>query len=248
MKKNEAIIGVVPNYDEESDASKIKVDYLRAVYLGGGIPLITASIAEEGYYDNLTEICSGFIISGSSSDVNPLRYGQEPIAKCGKINLKREECDWLLLKYIFKKKVPLLGICHGLQEINVYCGGSLYQDIQSQVLGAVQHRQLNKPDQPSHKVKIEKKSILYEIIGQEEILVNSRHHQAIDKLGKDLLSVATSEDNLIEAIALNSSNHFVLAVQWHPESMIQHNEHSIKIFKYFIRKCKQYKKDKLQIL
>lgn len=238
------LIGLVPNYDIDNCVSAVKVEYLEAVVMAGGYPLITATISNRNYYDFITEICDGIILTGSGSDVDPRRYNQEIKPECGQINSKREECDWMLLDYVFRKKVPLLGICHGLQEMNVYLGGTLYQDIRSEMDGVMEHKQKSSYGILVHDVLIKEGSIFNEIFGAHRIRVNSRHHQGIEKLGRGLLEAGRSEDGLIEAVVFDEANHFALGVQWHPESMVKNDEYSRKLFRYFIQRCAEKKKNK----
>lgn len=241
---SKVLIGVVPNYNIDSCASVVNIEYLEAVVMAGGYPLIIASLEERDYYDFITEFCDGVILTGSGSDVDPRKYGQEIRPECGQINPKREECDWILLGYVFSKKVPILGICHGLQEMNVYLEGTLYQDIGSEMEGAIEHKQSSSYDMPVHDVLIEDGSIFIEIFDTKRIRVNSRHHQGIKKLGRGLLEGGRSEDGLIEAVVFDRTDHFAIGVQWHPESMVKSDEYSRKIFRYFIQRCAERKRNK----
>lgn len=233
---NKPIIGIIPSYDYQNSQIVLKKDYADAVEAAGGIPIIPSMIASVEYLKEFCRLCNGIIISGSRSDVNPKKYNQEPIKEFGELNPLREEVDWIILDIVFQNKIPLWGICYGHQEINVYLGGSLYQDIESQVNNAVKHKQSPPYNYPSHKIKIKENTFLHKLAGELEIDVNSRHHQAIDKIAPLLTPIAWSTDNLIEAYIYNSDSHFVFGVQWHPESSWKEDEFSLALFKFFINK------------
>lgn len=237
---NKPIIGIVPSYDYENQQITLKKDYVDAVEAAGGIPIIVSMINSREYIKEFIDLCNGIIITGSRSDVNPKRYNQEPIEQFGELNPLREEVDWIVLDIAFEKKIPLWGICYGHQEINVYLGGSLYQDIPTQVSNALKHKQSSPYYFPSHKIRIKENTFLHKIAGKLEIDVNSRHHQAIDKISPSLTPIAWSDDGLIEAYTYNNENHFVFGVQWHPESSWKNDEFSLELFKFFINKIRMH--------
>jgi putative glutamine amidotransferase len=133
---------------------------------------------------------------------------------------------------------PILGVCRGLQLINVALGGTLYQDINKQVKRElpIRHFQQNNYEYPVHEVSIETNSRLYEIIGTETIRVNSMHHQAIARLAPQLIAAAASGDGLVEAVEIRNLA-FGLAVQWHPEFLWQQDENTLKILQAFVDAC-----------
>ena len=165
----------------------------------------------------VTKICDGLIVIGSAIDINPKNYDEQPIAKIHKMTEEIDTLDFTIIKAFNNVNKPILGICRGIQAINVYFGGSLYQDIPNHKL----------PKEERHSVKLEKDSLLYGCYNTEKIQINSLHHQAIKKVAKGFKIVAKSEDGIVEGI----ENKNIIAVQWHPEYMMD-----IKFFEYFINK------------
>ena len=177
---------------------------------------------------NITEvinICDGLLVTGSAIDINPKNYKEQSISE---IHEKTEEIDTLyftLIKAFNKANKPILGICRGIQAINVCFGGSLYQDIENHKL----------EKDKRHNVRFNKDSFLYECYGIEEMQINSLHHQAIKELAKGFKVVAKSDDGIIEGI----ENKNIIAVQWHPEYMMD-----MQFFKYFTDKMYENKENK----
>lgn len=164
----------------------------------------------------IVSICDGLIITGGA-DINPKFYNEQPIDKVNIDNDKNDILDFELIKAFNNAKKPILGICKGLQSINVYFGGTLYQDIKD--------HKLAKTD--GHNVKIIKDSSIYDCYKKENLLVNSFHHQAIKELAEGFKVTAISEDGIIEGIEKEN----IIAVQWHPERM-----NDIRFFKFIIEK------------
>ena len=158
--------------------------------------------------ETVVNICDGLIVTGRSIDVNPKYYGEEAIEETnlGNYNLE-DELDFSLIKSFHKLNKPILGICAGIQAINVCFGGSLYQDIQNHSF---------KEGLKMHSINIEKDSFLEKCYKTNNLKVNSFHHQAINKVAQDFKVIATSEDGIIESIEYNN----IIGVQWHPEQMM----------------------------
>ena len=154
--------------------------------------------------------------------------------------LKRDITENFLLDWAEKNNTPVLGICRGMQLINVALGGTLKQDIlgAKEVGMTLQHLQKTPYDTPVHEVSIKKDTLIHKILGKEKILVNSAHHQGIERLGKGLLSIATSVDELIEAIEIKGLD-FGIAVQWHPEQLLKTDPNARKLFVAFVNASKK---------
>lgn len=170
--------------------------------------------------EKIVNICDGLLVSGSHIDINPKYYGEEALKET---NLsehydKQEEVDFALIKAFHKQNKPILGICAGIQSINVCFGGSLYQDIPNHSI---------KGDVKFHKINLEKGSFLEKCYNKNHIEVNSFHHQAVKKPAENFRITATSEDGIIEAIEYKN----ILGVQWHPEQM-----NDIKFFKEYFKR------------
>lgn len=172
--------------------------------------------------DEVVNICDGLIVIGSAIDINPKNYNEQPIAKIHKMTEEIDTLDFTIIRAFNDVNKPILGICRGIQAINVCFGGSLYQDIPNHKL----------PKEERHNVKFEKNSFLYNCYNTDQMKINSLHHQAIKKVAKGFKVVAKSEDGIVEAI----ENKNIVAVQWHPEYMMD-----IKFFDYFINEI--YNKD-----
>ena len=141
------------------------------------------------------------------------------------------------MKHAFEMKKPIFGICRGIQLINVFFGGTLIQDINSQKNTNILHSQTAAIDVATHKIKIKKDSIIYNIFGKTAE-VNSFHHQAIDKLSKDFKITSTANDGIIESIEYKKKDRFILGVQWYPECMTEKEEKMQNIFSMFVDICK----------
>lgn len=221
---------VFPGYKR----SYVNNDYVQAVLLGGGVPLIIPVSTDEEVIEAQLRNVDGIILSGGE-DVNPLLFGEEPNEFIGETMNERDTFDLTLIKYAIKMKKPILGICRGCQILNVALGGDLYQDCSQAENYKVSHIQKCNTTQGSHTIDIEKESYLYSIFGEKEI-VNSYHHMSIKNMADEFKVVAKSKDGIIEAIESNNEL-FILGVQWHPEMMASTNEKMLEIFKLLISKC-----------
>ena len=178
--------------------------------------------------------CDGLLLPGGA-DVNPKLYGQEPSEKCGKPNELRDTAEMKMLENFFETKKPIFGICRGVQLMNVFFEGTLYQDIKEKQ--TCKHSDFLSKNKGNHYVKITAGTKLSHHITEKEILVNSLHHQAIHELGKDMLISAISEDGYVEAIE-HSSHPYCMGVQWHPEHMSKRNKLQQNLFDAFVKACK----------
>lgn len=164
----------------------------------------------------LLDHCQGLVLTGGE-DVDPARYGEPPLPGLGVTNPARDETELLTLDLALERDLPILGICRGCQLINVHFGGSLYQDLTLQAPSSVRHRQDEPWERRTHRVRIERDSRLASIVGAEDLVINSFHHQGIKELGAGLRVVARAVDGTVEAIERPSSPSWLLGVQWHPE-------------------------------
>jgi len=232
------IIGITCSYDWNKGYFRLNRAYVTAIERAGGVPIILPSISP----DNIREIVGivdGVLLSGGV-DIDPHLYGEKPIHKMGKIDPDRDLFEIELTKEVLRRELPLLAICRGIQVLNVAAGGTLYQDIESQVKGSIKHKWHTPsgldapPSYPTHIVKIKAGSMLHKIFGKQELRVNSFHHQAVKDVGKKFIATAWAEDEVIEAIEYTGSS-FILGVQWHPEWMM--NSEMMKIFEEFVKRA-----------
>lgn len=210
-------------------------NYVTAVEKSGGAAFLLPCSSEEEIIEIYLEKIQGLIVSGGV-DLDPVYYGEEPMPGLGAVNPERTNFEIMLTKRALKIDIPILAICGGYQLLNVVAGGTLYQDINSQISEILNHRQRAPRWYPFHSVKIHKNTKLYEIFKEEKIRVNSRHHQAVKKVAKDFIVAAEAEDGVIEAIE-NPNLKFCVGVQWHPEDMFERDYYSQILFKTFIKYC-----------
>jgi putative glutamine amidotransferase len=208
--------------------------YSEAVEAAGGAPVHVGLIPKADYIDAVVDALDGILLPGSDSDVDPLRYGQQPHPQLGTVHPIKDQTDLLLIEAAERKRLPLFAICFGMQVLNVSRGGTLIQDISSQVPDAIKHEQGVPRDRPSHRVSVAEQTKLANIAAVENLLVNSHHHQAIETLGADLVATAWSSDGLIEACEDPRADRFVLAVQWHPELGWEQDPVSQRLFETFV--------------
>ncbi len=162
----------------------------------------------------LLDACAGLVLTGGE-DVDPRRYGEDPIAQLGDVLPERDEAEAAALALALERELPVLGICRGCQVLNVYYGGTLFQDLQAQRPGTGAHEQEGWGGR-SHGVQVQPGSRLDEIVHGQELRINSFHHQAIKDLGPGLEIAAVADDGVVEAVEARDGS-WVIGVQWHPE-------------------------------
>ena len=214
-------------------------DYSEAVEAAGGLPIHISLIPKAEYIESVVAQLDGILLPGSDSDVDPLRYGQQPHPQLGTVQTIKDETDLLVIAAAERRQIPIFAICFGMQVLNVSRGGTLIQDINSQVANAIKHEQGTPRERPSHNVSVLSGSKLNQIINTEDLLVNSHHHQAIETLGADLVATAWSTDGVIEAFEDPRPDRFVLAVQWHPEMGWQNDQFSQRLFDSFVAHARE---------
>jgi putative glutamine amidotransferase len=210
-------IGVTIGYDDRRTGLHIlRQDYLRSVEQGGGLPLVLAPGRPEDAPELLDRI-QGLILSGGS-DVDPALYGASPHPKLGKVVRERDDFELALTREALERNLPFLAICRGHQVLNVATGGTLIQDIPSDVTGDVEHDSRRERWERAHPVQVLEGTRLRDILKRGTVSVNSFHHQAIARVGSGLVvSAVSAGDQLVEAVEM-PDRRFVLGVQWHPES------------------------------
>jgi len=217
-KRGKPLILIVPDLEksEMEEVFSIKRDYLRAVEECGGVPVLSSYLRSS--LRHFIDRVSGVLIAGGNFDIHPRYYGEKPIPELGRIKPERTECEAEVIKWALRRDLPVLGICGGMQLINVVFGGSLYQDLPRQFPGAYHHGKKG-GGKKRHPVLVKKESRLFWMVKKSGMMVNSTHHQAVKNLGRGLADCAHSDDGVIEAIE-SGSHSFVIGVQWHPERLM----------------------------
>jgi putative glutamine amidotransferase len=213
-------------------------DYSEAVFKSGGIPLHLALIPDRAYIREALSGLDAVLLPGSNTDVDPQRYGAEPHHRLGTVIPEKDETDLLVLEEAERLGLPVLAICFGMQALNVYRGGTLIQDIQSEVPGSIKHEQGMPATRPSHSLEIDRSSVLASLkhvrAANGSVRVNSSHHQAVRDLGRGLKAIAWASDGIVECVIDPSPGRFVLGVQWHPELTARDDGISKDIFDLFV--------------
>lgn len=217
----------------------IPSDYAAAVMECGALPVFIPPVEERGLLDEYIAGVDGIIMTGGD-DISPEIYGEENNGLSLNTSLPRDRAELYILERAVDLGYPVLGICRGFQLINVYFGGTLYQDLESQFGSGVTHRHVfREPGDLHHEVSIEKGTRLFDIIGVSELRVNSRHHQGVKNPGRGLLPSAYSGDGIIEAMEQGDMN--IIAVQWHPENLVSLGGRYKSLFENLIRRCELFK-------
>jgi putative glutamine amidotransferase len=227
-------IGIPMRIEIPTDRFYLSRYYSEAVEAAGGAPVHISLIPKVDYISAVVEGLDGVLLPGSDSDVDPLRYGQQPHPKLGAVHTIKDETDLLLIGAAEQKGIPVFAICFGMQVLNVSRGGTLIQDIGSQLPAPIKHEQGVPRERPSHRITLSERTKLSGIAGVEAALVNSHHHQAIEALGADLIATAWSTDGVIEALEDPRPDRFVVAVQWHPELGWESDAISQRLFAAFV--------------
>jgi putative glutamine amidotransferase len=209
--------------------------YLGAVCIAGGIPVEISLGSSPVELEALAQSVDAIILPGSPADVDPAKFHTARHPKAAEADADRERTDFALLDHAFKNHKPVLAICYGIQSLNVYCGGSLIQDIPSEIKTTLQHNwPKHDGPEPHHLAKFEQGSRLAELAGGTAANVNSSHHQSILEPGKNLRVTAHSPDGVIEAVEWTGDDNWVTGVQWHPERMVYQDPLAQSLFRQLI--------------
>ena len=227
------IIGVTPLWDTERKSVWMLPDYLEGIKAAGGIPVVLPLEMSEEDANRIVETCDGFLFTGGQ-DVTPELYGMRDATGTIVPSPERDRLETLLLEKALEADKAVLGICRGLQFINVFLGGTLWQDLPSQHPSDIVHRQGKPYGVPTHKVLLD--GDLKTLLGKDILEVNTLHHQAVKDLADGLTPMAVAPDGLIEAAQMPGTR-FVWAVQWHPEYMFKTDRDSLALFSCFVSRC-----------
>ena len=207
-------------------------DYSQAILQAGGAAVIIPVAQDGGSLGTILDRLQGLILSGGP-DVHPRCYGEEPLGGLGEVDAALDEMELAVAQLALDKDLPLLGICRGIQVLNVALGGTLYQDLPTQVPASICHTPRTDKAVNTHTVQFEAGSRMHRILGEAEIWVNSQHHQALKAVARGLVVTARARDGIVEAVELPGRS-FVVGVQWHPEGTWRGDPFSQKLFSAFV--------------
>lgn len=238
MVNGKPVIGLCSSYEknEENDRIFLNHDYLNAIRHFGGMPLVIPAEAEEAEQNYLLSQCDGLVLTGGD-DIDPTLFGETILNETVVTAPVRDAGEPRLIRMAQELDLPILGICRGIQILNVYFGGSLYQDIPAQLDTAVRHSMEKPYIRTCHDCLVEPGTPLAAWTGREVIQVNSHHHQSVKAVAPCLALMGACSDGVVEALYKPDAK-FLCAVQWHPEKIWPIEESSAKIFEAFIAACK----------
>lgn len=223
------VVIAMPRMSTDPEPTVAQSKYMESLArAGAGMHWVGLSDPEQAVQDALT--CDGLLLPGGG-DMDPKFYGQARIPACGEPNLLRDAAEPLLLRAFLAADKPVLGICRGIQVMNAVLGGDLYQDIKP-----FEHLPHNDHWAKVHTVTVRRGTLLSRILGQDTVLVNSQHHQAVDRVAPGFTLAALSEDGIVEAIEKPDAR-FCLGVQWHPEWLSDADPAMQGLFDAFVNAC-----------
>jgi putative glutamine amidotransferase len=236
------LIGVTPDFnagDRKEWGGKEPTFFLRARYIRaiedlGGVPVILPLAEDRADRRRLLKHLDGLLLTGSGPDLAPSLYGERQRYKFRVMSRRRADFELDVARMAAASRLPMLGICGGMQAINVAFGGSLLQDIDSQMDSPLPHRQWAAATELSHAVDVTPGSLLRRILGQARIRVNSSHHQSVKRVAPSLMASAVAPDGVIEAIE-SRKHRFLLGVQWHPEFLYDRYAFHRKLFQALLK-------------
>ena len=224
------LIGIAPSRSDL--AAYMKFTYMDAVWRAGGMPVVLAYTTDPAKLAEYGEILDGFLFSGGV-DINPAKYGEEKQFDSVNVDDQRDAFEEALFAAVYPTGKPILGICRGIQSLNVWMGGTLHQHIDG-------HGQSEPGHVRTHPVTICEGSMFHKICGKTSVMVNSFHHQVVKDLAPALVADAVNQDGYIEAVH-QPTHPFLFAVQFHPEVYcgMEDDDHSLAIFEAFMSACRQ---------
>ena len=239
MKK--PVIGLTPAHHADTQDISMRPGYLKALAAAQALPVVLPLTLSPEDCRQLARSLDGFVFTGGP-DPHPFLFGEETHSCCGNVSSQRDSMELSLMKAVMEAEKPILGVCRGIQILNIGLGGNIYQDIPSQYSGShgsfpLAHRQPYDYHVPSHTVSVAEGSLLSEICGCTSLKVNSMHHQAVRDLAPGLKACALAPDGLIEGMELAGYPWF-LAVQWHPEYLWEKDPKAARLFRSFVDACR----------
>ena len=217
----------------------VKAAYAEAVLRAGGLPFILPYTDDRALIEQYLDRVSGVVITGGAFDIPPEFYGEQARPGLGALKQSRTNFELAVVKMALQRKLPVLGICGGMQLLNVAYGGTLIQDIATELPHARPHEQKHDRTQPQHPIDVKDLTVLSECVGGKgQLMVNSTHHQAVKAVGPGLVVSASSPDGVVEAIESIAKDQFAVGVQWHPELMVDSVPPNLGIYKTFVHRAR----------
>lgn len=237
MSRQKPVIGITPGYDDGNKMLFVKDGYYQGIVKAGGLPMVLPLTGDQNVLDELFEICAGFLFCGGP-DIDARYYGEDNMPYNGEISPYRDDMEIYLVKKAVTLEKPLFGICRGIQVMNTAMGGTLYQDIPSQVKDrdVLKHSQSAPKWYPTHEVHIKKGSKVWDSFGKEQAAVNSFHHQAVKDIAPGFAATSSASDGIVESIE-HENHRFAVGVQWHPELMWEKDEVYLALFREFVKQA-----------
>lgn len=238
MKQKKPVIGLTSSYEKDENVDRIFLNhsYLDSIRHFGGIPLVLPAEATEEELETFIGLCDGILLTGGN-DLDPALYGETLLNDTVVPAPERDKSEMYVCRAAVERNLPILGICRGIQVMNVYFGGTLYQDIPSQLDTEVKHRMDPPYHRGSHNCILPENTPLREVCSEETIKINSHHHQAIKQLAPGFQAMGICDDGIIEAI-YDPEKPFIWGVQWHPERIWDIEASSAKVFEAFLKACR----------
>lgn len=239
------VIGITPDQatppGSQFPVYELKLSYAEAVLRAGGLPMVLPYSDDPTVVEAYLERVSGLLVTGGAFDIPPEAYGETAREGLGALKPGRTGFETALMQAALKRHIPLLGVCGGMQLLNVVAGGTLYQDILRELPDAKDHEQKHDRTQPHHPVDVKDGTALAEVMGRGQLMVNSTHHQAVRRLGESLVASAVSPDGVVEAVEA-SGHPFAVGVQWHPEYMVHTVPAHLGLYKLFIQRARDVRR------
>jgi putative glutamine amidotransferase len=236
-------IGLPAQMDPGDEKQFLSRQYPDSVLAAGGMPVMIPLLDPPESLHPLVENLDGVLLTGHHSDVDPGLYGAPRLEACGKAQPLRDRMDFCLLEAAMRRQIPVLAICFGIQSLNVFLGGSLIQDIQTAIDTKIRHSNPESKGAPSHEIQISPGSLLERLAGGLRPMVNSTHHQSVERVGRGLEVIARAPDGVIESVVGTDPRHWILGVQWHPEKSFGCDRFSQNVFEHFLARCRAVRGD-----
>ncbi len=217
---------------------ELKVAYADAVLRAGGLPLVLPYTEESAVIDLYLDRVSGVVVTGGAFDIPPGAYGEAAREGLGALKPSRTSFETEIIRRALARNMPVLGVCGGMQLLHVVLGGSLFQDIRRELTSAREHEQQHDRAQPQHPVDVRDGTVLAELVGKGQLMVNSTHHQAANRIPEGVRVSAVAPDGVVEAI--ESPEHtFAVGVQWHPELLIHTVPAHLGLYRGLVGKARE---------